>query len=72
MHRTVPYYEAFPYCESNSFIKLSLGKHQHSVIASFYTVAESLIASSDCMYVHYNDSSRTEASKVILGFYWTL
>jgi len=43
------YYESFPYCESSSFIKLNFGKHQHSVMAIFYTVAESLIASSDCI-----------------------
>jgi len=37
------------YCESSSFIKLSFDKHQHFIIASFSTIAESLIASSDCI-----------------------
>jgi len=47
-HRIDPTCEAFSYCEYSSFIKLSSGKHQHCVIASFYNIAESLIASSVC------------------------
>jgi len=42
-------YRIVPYCESDSFIKLNFGKHQHSVIASFYTIAESLIVRFDCI-----------------------
>jgi len=39
----------FPYCESTSFVKLNFGKPQHSVIASFCTIVESLTASSGCI-----------------------
>jgi len=42
-HRSVPYRESFPYCESSSFIILNFGKHRRSVIASSCTIAESLI-----------------------------
>jgi len=45
-YRIVPYRESLPYCEPSSFIKLNFGKHQHSVIASFYAIAESPLASS--------------------------
>jgi len=45
-----PYCESFPYSESNSFTKSNFGQHQHSVIASFYTIAESLIASSNYIF----------------------
>jgi len=41
----------FLYCEFTSFLKFNFHKHQHSVIESFYTIAESLIASSDCMLI---------------------
>jgi len=39
---------SFPYCEAtgSSFIKFNFGKHRHSVIMSFYTIAESPIESS--------------------------
>jgi len=47
--RIIPYCESFLYCESTSFLKLKFAKHQHSVIASYYTIAESLNASFDCI-----------------------
>jgi len=50
-HRIIPYCESFPYGESGSFIKSNFGKHQHSIIVSYYAIVKSLIASSDCSYI---------------------
>jgi len=41
--RIVPYCESFPYSKSSSFKKLNFGKHQHSVIASFFILQRSLL-----------------------------
>jgi len=42
---------SFPYYEPSSLTKLNFGRKQHSVLVSFYVIAESLIESSDCIFI---------------------
>jgi len=44
-----PYCESFPYCKSSCFKKWNFCQQKNSVNASFSTIAESLIAGSDCI-----------------------
>jgi len=50
----------------SSFIKLNFGKSQNSVIASFYSIAKSLIASSDCNEIR----SFLPLNPVVLELQW--
>jgi len=47
-HIIIPYCESFPYCKSRPFVHGKSASTEKCTIESFYTITESLIASSDC------------------------
>jgi len=47
-HNIIPYWESFPHCQSQLFVHGKLVKTEVCTIASFYAIAESLMAGSIC------------------------